>query len=59
LTSPPRGSLFLQTDGVGPLTIGAPHIESSVPIGVSAVFSLLGAERKIAVEAGVGSPRFL
>ena len=51
---PANGAAFVETTGTGSLTAGSAQIESSVPIGVSSVFSLLDAQGNITVEAGVG-----
>ncbi len=50
----PRASVFLQTDGIGPLAAGAARITSNVPIGASAIFSLFDSGGKFLTESGVG-----
>jgi len=58
LALPANGSLFLDTDGAGTVKAGAATIESTVPIGVSAIFSILNGSTLV-TEAGVGdSPVF-
>jgi len=53
LTLQPGQTMFLQTDGTGPLTVGAARVQSSVPIGVSAVFTIFDAAQQFVTEAGV------
>ncbi len=52
---PAGGAVFLETDGTGTLTTGSAHITSDTPVGLTAVFSLLDAQGKVTVEAGVGN----
>jgi hypothetical protein len=47
-------SVFLQTDGLGPLSAGAASITSTQPIGAAAVFTVLDAQGRFQTEAGVG-----
>lgn len=47
-------SIFLQTDGSGPLTSGAAVITSNVPIGASVVFTIFDSQGQFQTEAGVG-----
>lgn len=47
-------SVFLQTDGLGPLSAGAASITSTQPIGAAAVFTVLDAQGSFQTEAGVG-----
>ena len=47
-------SVFLQTDGLGPLSAGAASITSTQPIGAAAVFTVLDAQGHFQTEAGVG-----
>ncbi|MFZ0430704.1 MAG: hypothetical protein WAO20_21495, partial [Acidobacteriota bacterium] len=54
LALPANGATFVETTGTGSLTTGSARIESSVPIGVSSIFSLLDTQGIITVEAGVG-----
>jgi hypothetical protein len=51
----PNGSVILQTDGSGPLTVGTATIDSDVPIGASGIFSVLDAQGRFQTEAGVGA----
>ncbi len=51
----PGQTIFLQTDGSGPLTVGAARVQSSLPIGVSAIFTLYDAAQNFLTEAGVGN----
>ena len=51
----PGQTIFLQTDGFGPLTVGAARVQSSIPLGVSAIFTLFGAAQNFLTEAGVGN----
>ena len=50
----PRGSLFLQTDGLGALNSGAATITSNVPIGASGVFTVSNTQGAFLTETGVG-----
>ncbi len=52
-TLPAGGSVFLQTDGSGPLSVGSAQVSSTVPIGVSAIFTLYSGG-SFETEAGVG-----
>ncbi len=47
-------SIFLETDGSGTGTSGAATITSNVPVGASAVFSVLSPQGQFQTEAGVG-----
>jgi len=58
LALPANGSLFLDTDGSGTVKTGAATIESTVPIGVSAIFSVLNGSTLV-TEAGVGDSALL
>ena len=51
---PPGGSLFLQTDGAGPLSVGAATITSNVPVGASAIFTVFDSQGAFQTETGVG-----
>jgi hypothetical protein len=53
-TLAPNASLFLQTDGLGSGNSGAASITSNVPIGASAIFTILNAQGQFVTEAGVG-----
>jgi PKD repeat protein len=55
----PGASLFLQTDGAGALATGAAVISSDVPIGASAVFTLLNSTGSFQTETGVGDSPIL
>jgi PKD repeat protein len=55
----PGASLFLQTDGKGDLVTGAAVITSDVPVGASAVFTLLDSEGLFQTETGVGDSAIL
>jgi hypothetical protein len=46
-------SLFLQTDGTGPLSQGAAVITSDVPIGAAGIFTQYDSHGNFATEAGV------
>lgn len=50
----PGASLFLQTDGTGNVATGAATITSTVPIGASAVFTVLNSQGAFQTETGVG-----
>lgn len=50
----PGASVFLQTDGLGPLSAGAASITSTQPIGAAAVFTVLDSQGHFQTEAGVG-----
>ena len=50
----PGASLFLQTDGLGSVASGAATITSFVPIGASAVFTVLNSHGDFQTETGVG-----
>ena len=50
----PGASAFLETDGSGPLSVGSAEISSTVPIGVSAIFTLSDPSGAFLTEAGVG-----
>ena len=50
-----RASVILQTDGVGPGMVGAATLTSSLPVGASAVFTLLDPQGQFKTEAGVGN----
>lgn len=47
-------SIFLQTDGLGTGASGAAIITSNVPIGASAIFTVLNSQGQFQTEAGVG-----
>jgi hypothetical protein len=47
-------SIFLQTDGQGAGTSGAAAIASNVPVGASAIFTVLDSKGQFQTEAGVG-----
>ncbi len=49
----PNASAFLQTDGLGPLAVGAASIISDVPIGACGIFSVFDAQGRFQTEAGV------
>ncbi len=51
----PRASIFLQTDGSGPLAVGAAMINSDVPVGASGIFSVFDTEGRFQTEAGVAA----
>jgi len=51
---PAGGSVFLQTDGSGPLSVGSAQLSSTAPVGVSAIFTLYSAGA-FQTEAGVGN----
>jgi hypothetical protein len=53
-TLQPGQFMLPQTDGSGPLVAGAARIESSSPIGVSAIFTIYGSAQDFLTEAGVG-----
>jgi hypothetical protein len=50
----PGASVFVQTDGLGPLSAGAASITSTQPIGAAAVFTVLDSQGHFQTEAGVG-----
>jgi len=50
----PGASAFLETDGSGPLSVGSAEVSSTVPIGVSAIFTLSDPAGAFLTEAGVG-----
>jgi hypothetical protein len=50
----PNGSVFLQTDGKGPLAVGAARITSNTPIGAAAIFTVLDTQEDFRTESGVG-----
>jgi hypothetical protein len=56
---PGNGSTFLQTDGTGAQSIGAATITSNVPIGASAIFTVLDSSGNFQTEAGVGDSAVL
>ncbi len=47
-------SVFLQTDGLGAGTSGAATVTSNVPVGASAIFTVLNSQGQFQTEAGVG-----
>lgn len=47
-------SIFLQTDGLGTGIAGAAGIVSNVPVGASAIFTVLDSQGRFQTEAGVG-----
>ena len=51
---PPCGAVLVETTDTGTVLAGAAVVSSNVPIGVSAIFTLLDAKRGISTEAGVG-----
>lgn len=51
---PAGGSVFLQTDGSGAGNSGAATITSNVPVGASAIFTVLNSTGQFQTEAGVG-----
>jgi len=53
LTLKPGASRFLQTTGTGPLSVGSAQLTSTVPVGVSAIFTLYNGQAFL-TEAGVG-----
>ncbi|MFB3903396.1 MAG: carboxypeptidase-like regulatory domain-containing protein [Acidobacteriota bacterium] len=53
-TLPAGGAAFLQTDGTGPLSVGSAQVSSSVPVGVSAIFTVYSADSFL-TETGVGN----
>ena len=53
LTLKPGASSFLQTTGTGPLSVGSAQLPSTVPVGVSAIFTLYNGQAFL-TEAGVG-----
>ena len=55
----PGATVFLQTDGLGELMLGAATVTSDVPIGVAAIFSVFDTEGRFQTEAGVGDSRAL
>lgn len=56
---PANGAVFLETASDGPLAVGAARVTSNVPIGVTAIFSLLDGAGGITTETGIGdSPAF-
>jgi hypothetical protein len=52
-------SVFLQTDGLGAGTSGAATITSNVPVGASAIFTVLDSRGQFQTEAGVGDSAVL
>lgn len=52
---PPGASRIFQTDGTGPLSAGAAEILSTVPIGVSGIFTIYDTNGNFVTESGVGS----
>ncbi len=53
-TLPAGGAAFLQTDGSGPLSVGSAQVSSTVPMGVSAIFTVYNGG-SFQTEAGVGN----
>jgi hypothetical protein len=51
----PRGSAFLQTDGIGPLTAGAATISSDRYVGAAGIFTVLDNQGRFQTEAGVAT----
>jgi len=51
---PGHGTVFLETDASGSLSVGAARVTSDVPIGVTAIFSEMH-NGTVATEAGVGN----
>ena len=54
---PPCGVVFVETDRMGELSVGAARVESSIPIGVSAIFTIFDESGNIVTEAGVGDSK--
>jgi hypothetical protein len=52
---PAGASVMLQTDGQGPVVVGAATVTSTVSIGVSAIFSIYDSQGNYVTETGVGS----
>jgi hypothetical protein len=51
----PNGSVCLQTDGSGPLTVGAASVSSDVPVDAAGIFSVFDSHGRFQTEAGVGA----
>lgn len=51
---PAFGVMFVQTDRLGELSVGAARVESDLPIGVTAIFTIFDQDGNIVTEAGVG-----
>lgn len=51
----PGASAFFQTEGSGELAAGAAVIESDQPLGVAAIFTIVGQQGQFLTEAGVGA----
>jgi hypothetical protein len=54
LTLAAGASVFLETDGLGAGTAGAAAVSSDVPVGASAIFTVLDSRGQFQTEAGVG-----
>jgi hypothetical protein len=54
ITLAPNASVFLQTNGSGTGSAGAAAITSNVPVGASAIFTVLNSQGQFQTEAGVG-----
>jgi hypothetical protein len=48
------GSVFLETDGGGPLAAGSAQINTNTPVGACAIFSVFDAQERFQTEAGIG-----
>ena len=55
----PGETRFLQTDASGPLASGAARLDSDVPVGVAAIFSIFDTQGQFVTETGVGGRCFL
>ncbi len=58
-TLQPSGSVFLQTDGSGPLTAGAATIVADAPVGASGIFTVFDDHGAFQTEAGVGDSQVM
>jgi hypothetical protein len=59
LTLDPGAIRIYQTDGSGPLTVGAAGVHSTSPIGVSGIFTIFDTQGRFITESGVGSSQIL
>lgn len=59
ITLDPGAIRIYQTDGSGPLTVGAAAVHSSSPIGVSGIFTIFDTQGRFVTESGVGSSPIL
>jgi hypothetical protein len=50
----PMAAQFLDTDGLGPVTVGSARVTSKGPIGAAALFTMYDAAGRYLAEAGVG-----